>query len=110
MERGDLPGFMAPLWSPLGQEWVILAPCHFLEQLNALKSKHSSIQEVRGTGLMIGVQMDRAVGDILNAILAKGVICGPAGPDVGRFLPALIVTKEQVDHVVSVLDAVLGDV
>lgn len=83
---------------------------HFLEQLNALKSKHSSIQEVRGTGLMIGVQMDRAVGDILNAILAKGVICGPAGPDVVRFLPALIVTKEQVDHVVSVLDAVLGEV
>ncbi|MFP6615264.1 MAG: aspartate aminotransferase family protein [Candidatus Hydrogenedentota bacterium] len=82
---------------------------YFLEQLDGLKSKHSSVQEVRGTGLMIGVQMDRAVGDILNAITDKGVICGPAGPDVVRFLPALIVTKEQVDHVVSVFDAVLGE-
>ena len=62
-----------------------------------------------GTSLMIGVQMDRVVGDILNAIIDKGVICGPAGPDVVRFLPALIVTKEQVDHVVSIFDSVLGE-
>jgi acetylornithine aminotransferase len=58
---------------------------------------------------MIGIQMDRAVGDILNAIIDRGVICGPAGPEVVRILPALIVSREQVDHVVSVLDAVFGE-
>ena len=71
--------------------------------------EHACIQEIRGTGLMIGVQMDRTVSEILNSIVEKGVICGPAGPEVIRFLPALIVTRKQVDHVVSIFDLVLGE-
>jgi acetylornithine aminotransferase len=82
---------------------------YFMEELSKLGETHSCIQEVRGSGLMIGVQMDCGVADILGGMLDKGVICGPAGPDVVRFLPALIVTKEQIDRVVSTLDAVLGE-
>ena len=82
---------------------------YFLEKLEGLKSKYSFIEDVRGSGLMIGVQFDRPVTDILNAMVDKRIICGPAGPNVLRFLPALIVAKEQVDHVVSVLDSILGE-
>lgn len=82
---------------------------YFLEKLEGLKSKYSFIEDVRGSGLMIGVQFDRPVTDILNTMVDKRIICGPAGPNVLRFLPALIVTKEQVDHVVSVLDSILGE-
>ena len=80
-----------------------------MEQLNNLKAKHACIQEVRGAGLMIGVELDREVADILASMLDKGIIFGPAGEKVLRFLPALIVTTEQVDHVVSELDTVLGE-
>ncbi len=82
---------------------------YFMEQLNGLKTKHALIQEVRGLGLMVGVQLEGTVGDILTKMLEHGVLCGPAGPHVLRFLPALIITTEQVDHVVSVLDTVLGE-
>lgn len=81
---------------------------YFVDRLQDLKSKYVCVQEVRGTGLMIGVQIDQIVGGILTSMIKKGVICGSAGADVVRFLPALIVTKEQVDHVVSVFDTVLG--
>ena len=42
-------------------------------------------------------------------MLAAGVICGPAGPNVIRFVPPLIVTREQVDRVVATLDAALQE-
>lgn len=82
---------------------------YFMEQLETLKSKHATVQEVRGSGLMIGVQLNDGVAPILEAMAQKGVICGPAGAKVLRFLPALIVTHEQIDHVVATLDAVLGE-
>lgn len=82
---------------------------YFVEQLNTLKARHACIQEVRGTGLMIGVALDQPVADIVATMRDKGIICGPAGANVLRFLPPLIVTTEQVDHVVFELDTVLGE-
>jgi acetylornithine/succinyldiaminopimelate/putrescine aminotransferase len=82
---------------------------YFLTKLNKLKSKHSDITQVRGTGLMIGVHFERVVTPVLTTMFDHKILCGPAGPNVLRFLPALIVTPEQVDHVVSVLDTVLGE-
>lgn len=81
---------------------------HFAQRLEGLKGNCASIVEVRARGLMIGVEMAKSVGPLLEAMIDAGVICGPAGPNVLRFLPPLIVTKEQVDHVVSVLDTALG--
>ena len=43
-------------------------------------------------------------------MLEAGIVCGPAGPNVLRFVPPLIVTRKDVDRVVSALDAVLGEV
>ena len=82
---------------------------YFLTKLNELKSKHPGITQVRGTGLMIGVHFEQVVTPVLTAMFDHKILCGPAGPNVLRFLPALIVTPEQVDHVVSVLDTVLGE-
>jgi len=81
---------------------------HFRARLDALAQKHTSIVEVRGRGLMIGVEMKEPVGGLIGRLLEGGVICGSAGPHVLRFLPPLIVTTEDVDRVVSLLDACLG--
>lgn len=84
------------------------AGARFAAALNDLKSKHSMIVEVRAKGLMIGVEMTKAVSPLVEAMLDAGIICGPAGPNVLRFLPPLIVTDGQVDRVVSALDDALS--
>ena len=81
---------------------------YFIEQLTALKSTLPCITEVRGNGLMIGIQLDRPVGPILESLLEKGIMAGPAGADVLRLLPALIITKEHIDLFVAKLNETLG--
>ena len=82
---------------------------YFKGELERLQAKHRIVKEVRGLGLMIGVELRY---DVLNAILksaAKGVLVLDAGRTVVRLLPPLVIRKEQVDQAVAVLDKVLGD-
>jgi len=81
---------------------------HFFERLGGLARKHAGIVEVRGKGLMIGVEMAEPVTGLIDNMLEASVICGPAGPNVLRFLPPLIVTTDDVDRVISLLDTFLG--
>ena len=81
---------------------------YFFNKLRALAAKHSKIAEVRGKGLIIGVEMKEPVAPIVEKLLDAGIVCGPAGPDVLRFIPPLIVTQSDVDRVVAALDAALG--
>lgn len=83
---------------------------YFLGKLDALKTKHAGIVDVRGRGLMIGVEMKDPVAPAIAKMLEARIVCGPAGPNVLRFVPPLIITNDQVDHVVSTLDRVLGAV
>jgi acetylornithine/LysW-gamma-L-lysine aminotransferase len=82
---------------------------YFKTQLEALQTKHKIIKEIRGLGLMIGVELRF---DVLNIILKcadKGVLMLDAGRNVLRFLPPIIITKPQVDKALAVLDEVLGE-
>lgn len=81
---------------------------HFVARLRELATKHPQIVEVRGKGLMIGVELNQAGAPVVAGMLEKGIICGPAGTNVVRFLPPLIVSNEEIDHVVDALDAVLA--
>ncbi len=76
-------------------------------KLKALAQKQSCILDVRGLGLMVGVEMDRPVAPLVETLIAAGIICGPAGPNVLRFVPPLIIAKEHVDRVVSILETCL---
>lgn len=82
---------------------------YFLNQLTKLSDKHERVLDVRGKGLMIGVELKDAAAPVVQKMLAAGVVCGPAGPNVLRFVPPLIVTSEQIDRVVAALDAALGE-
>lgn len=93
------PGFL---------DGVVQTGAYFLETLKALMTKHASILEVRGKGLMIGVEFKEPVAPVIAKMLEARIVCGPAGPNVLRFVPPLIVTKEQVDRVATTLDGVLG--
>lgn len=77
--------------------------------LRALAARHPKIVEVRGRGLMAGVECADAVAPLVSALIEAGIVCGPAGPKVLRFLPPLIVTGAQIDQAVAALDRCLGE-
>lgn len=66
------------------------------------------IREVRGLGLMVGVELKTRVIPILKALQKRGVIAMPAGATVLRLLPPLVISQAEIDTVVDVITAVLA--
>jgi len=79
---------------------------YLLEQLRAIDSP--AVREVRGLGLMIGIELRHKVATALQAMLERGVIALPAGLTVLRLLPPLVITDEQLERVLKVLREVLA--
>lgn len=73
-------------------------------RLEELKEKHGCILERRGAGLMQGLVFDRPVGETINRALENGLILINAGTNIIRFVPPLIITKENVDEMISILE------
>lgn len=82
---------------------------YLFARLKDLAAECKGIVEVRGRGLMAGIECHEAVAPLVEKLLEGGIICGPAGPKVLRFVPPLIITKDQVDKGVAILRASLGD-
>ena len=78
------------------------------KRLDELKEKYDCIVERRGAGLMQGLVFDRPVGEIINRALENGLILINAGADIIRFVPPLVITKENVDEMISILDGCIG--
>jgi acetylornithine/LysW-gamma-L-lysine aminotransferase len=66
------------------------------------------IREVRGLGLMVGIELRQKVTPYLAALAERGVLALPAGLTVLRLLPPLVITREQIDFVVEQIAAVLA--
>lgn len=76
------------------------------EGLRGLRSER--IREVRGLGLMIGVELRERVAPILEALLQAGVVALPAGTQVLRLLPPLIIDEDEVELVIRAVGEVLA--
>ena len=79
----------------------------FLEQLKSIKS--NKIREVRGLGLMLGIELKEKAGQYVQQLMDKGVIVLLSGVNVIRLLPPLIISKEDIESVVKVLKEVFED-
>ena len=77
------------------------------KRLDELKDKYDFIVDRRGMGFMQGLVFDRPVSDVINKALEKGLILINAGSDIIRFVPPLVITKENVDDMISILDSCL---
>ena len=77
------------------------------KRLDELKEKHSCITERRGAGLMQGLVFEFPVGEIINKALEKGLILINAGSNIIRFVPPLVITRENVDEMISILASCL---
>lgn len=78
-----------------------------VDGLLALDSPH--IVDIRGVGLMVGVELDVAVKGVVDAARGRGVLLIGAGERVLRLCPPLIVSDAEVDHAVEVIGAAIED-
>jgi len=79
---------------------------YFLEGLRAIQSE--KIREVRGLGLMLGIELKEKAGPYVQQLTEKGVIALLAGATVIRLLPPLVITKEEIDVALSAMKEVLA--
>jgi acetylornithine/LysW-gamma-L-lysine aminotransferase len=80
---------------------------YFKGKLEGLAEKYRIVREVRGLGLMLGMELRFDVYNILLGCMDRGVLVLDAGRNVVRFLPPLVIEKKQIDRVVEVLDVVM---
>jgi len=82
---------------------------YFIEKLKELVVKYNSIvKEARGTGLMLGLELKVPGKEFVAKMAEKGFLINCTADKVLRFLPPLIVTRRQIDRLVSALEEVLG--
>ena len=82
---------------------------YFKTQLESLQAKHPIVKEVRGLGLMLGMELRFDVYGIVQKCAQRGVLILDAGRNVLRFLPPIPITTQQIDKTIAVLDTVLGE-
>lgn len=80
---------------------------YFKEKLVALKEKHKIIREVRGLGMMLGVELRFEVKDILFDGISHGLLMLYSGRNIIRLLPPLVMDEATVSRAVEIMDAVL---
>jgi 4-aminobutyrate aminotransferase len=93
---------------------------HMKAGLSALMEKHPLIGDVRGRGLMLGVELvrdrttkERAIEErnaVVNGAFERGLLLLGAGKNSIRFSPPLVLTREQADIAVRIFDQALTDV
>ena len=80
------------------------------EKLNELADKYDVIETRRGIGMMQGLVFKVPVGPVINKALEKGLILINAGTDIIRFVPPLVITKEDVDQMIAILTQSIDEV
>jgi predicted acetylornithine/succinylornithine family transaminase len=83
---------------------------YFLSQLEEIRGKFPFVKEVRGKGLILGMELKIDGSSIVNEMLKKKILINCTMGNVLRFLPPLIVTKEEIDRVVKTLEEVFNTI
>jgi acetylornithine/N-succinyldiaminopimelate aminotransferase len=82
---------------------------YFHEQLQALAAKHSAVVDVRGLGLMLGIELNSAelAKNVLEEMMRRRIIINRTSETVLRFLPPYILERKHVNIAISALDDIL---
>jgi len=83
---------------------------YLTEKLMELKAKHEIIKDVRGVGLLQGIELSVEAGPIITSCIEKGLLLVGAGTHVIRFVPALTVSKAEIDECMTMLGEALQEV
>src|SRR5439155_25595904 len=79
---------------------------HFRTRLEAIRG--AGIREVRGAGLMLGMELDRPGAPVVQRCLEAGLLINCTADRVLRFLPPLVITREQVDEGFAILERAIA--
>jgi acetylornithine/N-succinyldiaminopimelate aminotransferase len=80
---------------------------YFKSRLLWLKDRHDSVEDVRGMGLLLGMKINGEGASIVNACMEKGFLINCVQENILRFIPPLIIKKEDIDALVDCLDGIL---
>jgi acetylornithine/succinyldiaminopimelate/putrescine aminotransferase len=83
---------------------------HMEQRLNAMAAAHPIVKEVRGAGLIWGLELTRQAAPVVSAALSRGVVVNRTAETVVRLLPPLVITADELDEGLSGLEAALGSV
>jgi acetylornithine/N-succinyldiaminopimelate aminotransferase len=78
-------------------------------RLHEFRKKYGFIKEVRGLGLIVGMELDRPGAPVVEACMKQGFLINCAQEKVLRFIPPLIIKREEIDHLVAALDGIIHD-
>jgi acetylornithine aminotransferase len=80
---------------------------YFKERLLWLKNRHESVADVRGLGLLLGMKLKTKGEPVVNTCMEKGFLINCIQENILRFIPPLIIAKEQIDALMACLDEIL---
>ena len=84
---------------------------YFMTRLGSLKQKFDSISEVRGRGLLIALEFNQEIAEpLVLACLGRGLLVNKVKPNALRFMPPLIITEEEMDQAIGILEDALGEI
>jgi len=81
---------------------------YFQQGLGKLKQKYPLVRDVRGQGLLIGMELDDPCKDIVSACLKEGLLINCTMDTVLRFMPPLIISEEEIDLLIGALDRIFA--
>ncbi|MCE5251540.1 acetylornithine/succinylornithine family transaminase, partial [bacterium] len=81
---------------------------YLAQRLGELSGRHSSIREIRGKGLLMGILVDFPASEAVEYFEKNHILMCAAGPDVIRFIPPLVVSRKDIDRVLDMLDTYLA--
>jgi len=82
---------------------------YLMARIEELRARHQLIKEVRGRGLLVGVELNGEAAAIIARAMKRGLLIASAGPNVLRFVPPLIATKQDIDQATAILDEVFKE-
>ena len=84
---------------------------YFLKKLMQIKKKYAAVKEIRGVGLMIGMEFNKPVAEkLVKGALYDKIVINKVSSSTLRFLPPLIITKKNIDRLVKWLDVNIKEV
>ncbi len=82
---------------------------YLYDRLEEIAKKHSCVKAHRGVGLIQGLELDKPVSNVINRAVEKGLLLINAGTNIIRFIPPLIVSKQDVDAMIEILDGCIEE-
>ena len=76
--------------------------------LSDCKDRHHVVREIRGLGLLQGMELDLDAKTVVSECLRRGILINATGEHVLRFVPPLIITQREIDRLVDVLSQIFN--